>query len=192
MKEVFNGDMLGTNQRYFESVAGVPRESFQNDHVFRVQNCQITATIGDGKVSALRMELTKGCEADLHSFIGEYAPKAGQAITPGAFGEGQRYTASCLTDCGNAADPSAYALWVAPRAARGLEVLMEMVLVGDKAGDASDQWEAHMEKAAGRDYVSDKKFNCETRFDGAAEAAFKDVPVTAITIGYGLPTETCF
>lgn len=191
VKEVFNGDMLGTNQRYFESVAGVPRESYGNDHVFRVQNCQITATIGGGKVSALRMDLVKGCEVDLHSFIGEYAPKAGQPITPGAFGEGQRYTASCLSGCGNAADPSAYALWVGPRAAGGIEVLMEMVLVGDKAANAADQWEEHMKKAAGEDYVLNTKFNCETRFDSVAEAAFKDVPATSVTIGYGLPTERC-
>ncbi|WP_315141362.1 hypothetical protein [Achromobacter marplatensis] len=191
VKEVFNANMLGTNQRYFESVAGIPRESNGNDHLFLVQNCPITATIGGGKVSALRMELANGCEADLQSFIGEYAPKAGQPITPGAFGRGQRYTASCLTECGNAVDPSAYALWVAPRAAGGLEVLMEMVLAGGKAADAADQWEAHMKKAAGNDYVINTKFNCETRFDDVAEAAFKDVPVNAITIGYGLPTERC-
>ncbi|KAG1445153.1 hypothetical protein G6F57_017648 [Rhizopus arrhizus] len=60
-----------------------------------------------------------------------------------------------------------------------------------KAADAADQWEAHMKKAAGNDYVINTKFNCETRFDDVAEAAFKDVPVNAITIGYGLPTERC-
>ncbi|MBB1595742.1 hypothetical protein [Achromobacter sp. UMC46] len=191
VKEVFNADMLGTNQRYFESIAGVPRESNGNDHVFRVQQCQITATIGNGKVSALRMELANGCEADLQSFIGEDAPKAGQPVTPGAFGGGLRYTASCLSECGNAVDPSAYALYVAPRSAGGMEVLMEMVLAGDKALDAADQWEAQMKKAAGQDYVLNRKFNCETRFDSVATAAFKDVPVNAITIGYALPTERC-
>lgn len=191
VKEVFNGAMLGTDQRYFESIAGVPRESSGNDHVFVVQNCQITATIGNGKVSALRMELAKGCEADLRSFIGEDAPRAGQTITPGVFGRGQRYTADCLTQCGNAADPSAFALWTAPRSSGGMEVLMEMVLAGDKALDAADQWEAQMKKAVGEDYVLNTKFNCETRFDDAAAAAFKDVPVNSITIGYGLPTQRC-
>lgn len=191
VKEVFNGAMLGTDQRYFESVAGVPRESFGNDHVFRVQNCQVTATMGNGKVSALRLALANGCEADLTSFIGEDAPKAGQVITPGVFGRGQHYSADCLTQCGNAADPSAYALWVAPRSAGSLEVLLEMVLVSGKAAEAADQWEQHMKKAAGEDYVLNTKFNCETRFDSVAEAAFKDVPVTAVTIGHALPTQPC-
>jgi len=191
VKEVFHGSMLGTTQRYFESIAGVPRESFKNDYVFVVQECRITATITHDKVSALRMDLTDNCKPDLSSFIGEDAPKAGQPLTPGAFGRGQRYTASCLTDCGNAVDPSAYALWVAPRSSGGLEVLMEMVLAGGKALDAADQWEAAIKKAAGQDYVLNRKFNCETRFDTAAEAAFKDVPVNAITVGYGLPVERC-
>ncbi|AYD66471.1 hypothetical protein DVB37_23020 [Achromobacter sp. B7] len=191
VKEVFNGAMLGANQRYLESVAGVPRESFGNDHVFVVQQCQVRATIGNGKVTALRLELAPGCEADLKSFIGEDAPKAGQPITPGMFGRGLRYTADCLSQCGNAADPSVYALWTAPRSSGAVEVLMETVLVSGKAMDAADAWEAQIKKAAGEDYVMDTKFNCETRFDDAAQAAFKDVPVTAITVGYGLPTQRC-
>ena len=43
--EVFTGDMLGTNQRYFESIAGIPRESFGDEHKFKVQGCDITATV---------------------------------------------------------------------------------------------------------------------------------------------------
>lgn len=68
---------------------------------------------------------------------------------------------------------------------------MEMVPAGGKAADAADQWEAHMKKAAGQDYVVNRTFNCETRFDSAAAAAFKEVPVNAITIGYALPAEPC-
>lgn len=191
VQEVFNGDMLGTNQRYFESVAGIPRESNGDQHLFRVQNCQITATISSGKVSALGMELAKGCEPDLSSFIGEYAPKPGQALTPGAFGSGVQYTADCLWMCGNAADPSAYASWEAPRAAGALEVLLEIVLVGTAATDAADKWTDQMKQAAGEDYLLDTKFNCDSRFNGVAGAAFKDVVATRVTIGHGLPKLSC-
>lgn len=69
VKEVFNGDMLGTTQRYFESIAGIPRESFDNEHTFRVQGCNITATIDNNSVSALRMELNDKRQADLTTFI---------------------------------------------------------------------------------------------------------------------------
>lgn len=79
--EVFTGDMLGTNQRYFESVAGIPRESNGNDHRFKVQGCDITATVEGGKVSKLRLELTPKCQADLTQFVGTYAPAPGHPRT---------------------------------------------------------------------------------------------------------------
>ncbi|OZI39666.1 hypothetical protein CEK29_19145 [Bordetella genomosp. 5] len=191
VNDVFNGSMLGVDQRYFESVAGIARESFGKDHVFVVKNCRITATIDNGKVSALSLVTANGCDADLRSFIGEDAPTPGQPITPRAFGSGMRYTASCLAGCGNAVDPAAYALWQAPRSSGGMEVLLEMLLVGGKASSAAHGWREHMNKSAGEDYVLQTKFNCETRFDTYAAKLFADVPVTAVTIGYGLPQQKC-
>ena len=191
VSDVFNGSMLGVTQRYFESVAGIPRESFGNDKVFVVKNCRVTATIKNDKVSALNLVIANGCEADLRSFIGDDAPPAGQPITPGAFGSGLRYTASCLARCGNAVDPSAYALWQAPRSSGGMEVLLEIVLASGKASSAAHGWREHMNKSAGEDYVLQTQFNCETRFDAFAAKAFQDVPVSAVTIGYGLPQQKC-
>lgn len=191
VQEVFNADMLGTNQRYFESIAGIPRESDGNDHVFRVKNCRITATIKSDKVTALHMDLVNGCEADLRSFIGEDAPKPGQKITPSLFGSDLKYSAECLSMCGNAYDPSAYALWTAPRSGGGLEVLLGFVLAGSEALDAAEVWTKKMKKEAGEDYVMNTKFNCDARFNSVAEAAFKNVAATSVTIGYGLPTQPC-
>lgn len=95
--EVFNGDMLGTNQRYFESVAGIPRESNGDEHIFKVQGCDITATVEGGKVGKLRIELTPKCQADLTQFVGTYAPAPDNPLTVGAFiassGGGLSYSA---------------------------------------------------------------------------------------------------
>lgn len=106
--EVFNGDMLGTNQRYFESIAGIPRESSGNQHLFRVSGCNITATIQNNSVTALRLELTPSCQADLASFLGEsFAPVGSFQQAAGDLS----FYSDCLTLCGNAVDPSAYAHW---------------------------------------------------------------------------------
>lgn len=195
VKEVFNGEMLGTNQRYFESIAGIPRQSYGDSHVFRVQGCDITATINNGAVASLSMELGGQCQANLGTFIGDYAPPAGQTLTPGAFeessGGGLSYLADCLSLCGNAADPSVYALWEGPRAAGFMEVMLEVVLVDGDALDAASLWQDHMTKAAGEDFVMDTRFNCDRRFDAEAHQAFKDVKVTAVTIGHGLSTPRC-
>ncbi len=55
-----------------------------DDHIFRIQGCDITATIAGGNVSALRLELTDTCQADLTTFIGDYAPPPGRTLTAGA------------------------------------------------------------------------------------------------------------
>ncbi|QIM49585.1 hypothetical protein G9Q38_10560 [Pusillimonas sp. DMV24BSW_D] len=195
VKEVFNGEMLGTTQRYFESVAGIPRQSLGENHTFRVKGCDITATIKGGSVSALHMPLSDTCRADLRSFIGDYAPAATSKLTFGAFaqtsGGDLRYLANCLTMCGNAYDPSAYAHWEGPRAAGFMQVLLEVVLVEDAAYAAASAWGEHMTKAAGEDYVMDTRFNCEARFDDVAAQAFKNVQVTAVTIGHELSVPGC-
>lgn len=194
LAEVFNGDMLGTNLRYFESIAGVARESFGDQHTYRVQGCEVTVT-GEDAVSALRLELSPTCKADIASFIGDFAPPANQTLTFGNFHVAAgdlSYYSDCLTLCGNAADPSVYAHWQGPRAVGFTDVLLEVVLVDGTALDAKDVWRQSMEQAKGEDWVMETKFNCERTFDAQAQQAFNNVAVTAITIGSELKTPECY
>lgn len=193
--EVFNGDMLGTNLRYFESIAGIARQSFDNQHTYRVEGCEITATVSGTAVSALRLELSPQCKADIASFIGEsFAPPANQPLTFGSFRAAAgdlSFYADCLTMCGNAYDPSVYALWEGPRAAGNLEVLLEAKLISDQAIDAANRWAQDMSQARGEDWVIDTKFNCERSFDSQAQQHFDAVEVTAISIGSELQKPGC-
>lgn len=193
--QVFNGDMLGTNLRFFESVAGIARTSFGDTHTYRVQGCEITATAGGGTVSALSMALSPTCKVDLSTFIGDFAPPAGKPLTVGALadstGADLEFYSDCVTLCGNAADPSVYALWEAPRAAGFTEVKLEVVLAGNDAIEAADQWTEAMQKAKGEDFVGETRFNCERTFDKQAQASFKNIQVNAITIGTGLAKPGC-
>ncbi len=193
--EVFNGEMLGTNQRYFESIAGIPRESFGDEHKFRVQGCNITATITEDTVSALRLELTPQCQADLTQFVGDYAPAPGQPLTFGAFeqasGGGLSYHADCLSGCGNSYDPSVYGHWEGPRAVDFMEVLLEAVQVEDAAIEAADIWRNQMIKTMGEDWVMDGQFNCNRQFDPVARQALNAVQVTAVTVGQQLRVPGC-
>lgn len=195
VKEVFNGDMLGTNQRYFESIAGIARTSDGDTHTFRVQGCDIAVSMIEAKVSSLHMQLSPTCSADLTTFLGNDAPAATPNLTFGTFAQfthsSLRYQANCLTMCGNAEDPSVYAYWEGPRSLGFIEVILETVLAGDPALDASNVWQEKMVNATNQDYILDTKFNCESRFDNIAAEAFKNVPVTAITIGHGLTKLSC-
>ena len=193
--EVFTGDMLGTNQRYFESIAGIARESNGNDHKFKVQGCNVTATIEGGNVTRLKLETGPKCPADLTKFVDSYAPAPGKPLTFGAFDEssggGIAYSADCLTMCGNAYDPSVYALWDGPRAVNGMQVLLEVTLTSDESIAAADAWKDQIVKAKGEDFVIDTTFNCDPQFSAGAKKAFASVPVTAVTIGTGLTSLGC-
>lgn len=193
--EVFNGEMLGTNQRYFESIAGIPRESFGDEHKFRIQGCNITATITEGTVNTLRLELTPQCQADLTQFVGDYAPAPGQPLTFGAFeqasGGGLSYHADCLSGCGNSYDPSVYGHWEGPRVVDFMEVLLEAVQVEDAAIEAAAAWREQMIKTMGEDWVMDGKFNCDHQFTPVARQAFNNVQVTAVTVGQQLRVPSC-
>lgn len=193
--EVFNGDMLDTNQRYFESVAGIPRQSYGDQHLFRISGCNITATVQNNSVTALRLELTPSCQADLTSFLGEsFAPPAGQPLTVGSFQQAAgdlSFYSDCLTLCGNAADPSVYAHWEGPHAVNFREAMLEVVLAGDAALEASSRWQQQMTAAKGEDWVMETRFNCERDFDGQAQQSFAAVEVNAISIGSGLVKPGC-
>lgn len=193
--EVFTGDMLGTNQRYFESIAGIPRESLGNDHKFKVQGCNVTATIEGGNVTRLKLETGPKCPADLTKFVDSFAPAPGKPLTIGAFDEssggGFVYSADCLTMCGNAYAPSVYALWDGPHATNYLQVLLEVSLTSDEAIAASNAWKDQIVKAKGEDFVIDTRFNCDPQFTASATKAFASVPVTAVTIGTGLTSPGC-
>lgn len=193
--EVFTGDMLGKNQRYFESIAGIAQESNGDEHTFKVQGCDVTATIEGGKVTRLRLETAPECQADLTRFVGSYAPAPGKPLTLGAFdasaGGGMVYSADCLSMCGNAFDPSVYALWEGPHAVNFMQVLLEIRLTSDEAIAAADAWTEQILKAKGEDFVNATNFNCDPQFAEGAKKAFAHVPVTAVTIGTGLASPGC-
>lgn len=193
--QVFNGEMLGTNLKYFESVAGVARTSFGDKHTYKVQGCEITADATGGSINDLRLELSPTCKADLGSFIGTFAPPANQPLTFAALHESTggplEFYADCLTMCGNAFDPSVYALWEGPRAVGFTQVLVEAILIDDEAIAASQKWADEMKKRKGDDFVIDNKYNCERSFDPVALQSFKLVAITAVTLGTQLTKPGC-
>jgi len=193
--QVFNGEMLGTNLKYFESLAGVARTSFGDTHTYKVQGCEITADATGGTVHQLRLALSPACKADLSSFIGDFAPPANQPLTFAALhqstGGPLEFYADCLEMCGNAYDPSVYALWEGPRAIGFTQVLVEAMLTDDAAIDAAGKWSTEMKKHKGEDFVIDNQYNCERSFDPIALQSFKPVAITAVTIGTQLSKPGC-
>lgn len=193
--QLFNGEMLGTNLKHFESLAGVARTSAGDQHSYKVQGCEITADAPGGTINSLRLSLSPGCQADLSSFIGDFAPAANQPLSIAALhastGGPLEFYADCLQLCGNAADPSVYAFWEGPRAVNFAQVLVEVVLTDDAAIAAAGKWSAEMTRHKGEDFVLEGRYNCDRSFDPIALQSFKQIAVTAVTLGAELSKPGC-
>ncbi len=191
LNDVFNASMLGKQLRYFESVAGITQEIRGTEHYFMVAGCEVVADVAQDTVVGLSLAVSPKCPANLTSFLGEsFAPDSRKPLTFGRFAEAasptMEFHADCLTSCGNAYDPGVQAYWEGPRALNFIQVRLEVLLVEEPALTASSQWSDGMTRQRGEDYVLDTRFNCERSFDDMALTAFKDVPVTRVTIGQGL------
>lgn len=196
---IFDPEMIGANLAYFEQVTGPARNGSGTDiNIYKVDGCEITAQISKGTIEWLRMDVSPSCSFNLTPFVpsvdGELPPV--HQLTFGTFDKASRntgrYMASCLTRCGNAADPVVYELWEGSRPEMGLQVMLGVVLVDDASIAASNAWQVPMEKAKGEDWVGEARFNCaRNEYDDVARKAFRDITITTISIGYNLMLPEC-
>lgn len=193
VSELISYDMLGSDLRYFESIAGVARTSYEWNYVYKVDGCNIEVTAPQAhSINRIHIELSDTCQPDLSNALASYAPNADKALTVGnfidSFGDVNFY-ANCLIGCGNAYDPSVYVYWAGPRAFDFREVLLEVKQVSNEAIDAAQKWAEIMQNVEGEDWLFNSQYNCTTKYNTQAKELLSPVKVTAITIGYELNTD---
>lgn len=198
LRRVFDPEMLSVDLAYFEQTTGIARNTYVNKKLYKMGDCMVTAYISDGSVRALRLDMSKKCTFDLNEFLHNYKGNfpAPHVMTFGQFdaitGGGGRFFADCLSSCGNAADPIVYELWEGSNADMALEVMLEVVQAGDPALAAADKWQAAMEREEEEDWIMYAKFNCSrTKYDQVAHQVFRDVKISAITVGYNIEPPSC-
>lgn len=189
LDEIFSTEMLSSDLSHLEKLAGKPRSKLGNTREYKIGKCPLTVETDSKSISSLQMKVSPSCTFDISNVVSNlpkntYAHKLthGQfdAITNG----GGQFMADCLgLMCGNAADPSVYQYWQAPRSDQFVELLLQTELVSNKAIDASSKWEGIMKKKEGEDFVMDAKFNCG-KYDPDAHRLFKNIPVTHIRVGH--------
>lgn len=169
---------------------GAPPETEYLIHSYQVNGCKVDVEVKNDlskTIVALSIAATSSCQSAQLSevFKGQKTPN----LTTLTFGQltsvmgAARYTADCLSLCGNAYDPSVYASW---------DVLVaEVVLVNGPAIDASMNWEKAIDSKYGEDYVVDNRFNCTQEFDALAAQEFKNVKVTKLTLRQPSPKREC-
>lgn len=198
LSRIFSPKMLSANIEYLEQITGPARQTIMNSKTYDVDGCDVTAVVANGTIGSLRLDLNQKCTFDLNAFVN---------VTPGRFpsanvmtiGEFDSLTnnqgqlrSDCIYMCGNAVEPTVSDFWEGPHADQFIEVRAEVTLVDDAAINASIAWKNIMEKGEGEDWVINTKFNCQkTKYDDSGHKLFKDVKLSAITIGYGLEVPHC-
>ncbi|WP_288637872.1 hypothetical protein [uncultured Oxalobacter sp.] len=190
LDEIFTTEMLSSDLPSLEKLAGKPKDKFGNTREYKVGKCPLTVYTDGKSISSIEMKVSPSCTFDI-SNIAPNLPKNTYAhtLTHGQFDAitngGGQFMADCLGMCGNAADPSVYHYWQAPRSDQFVEFMLETQLVTDKASNAASKWENIMRKKEGEDFVMYTKFNCG-KYDRDAHRLFKNVPITHIRVGSGI------
>jgi len=192
---VVSADMLKAQVPYLEKVIGPAKYVNGDVRTYEVSGCTVDVHVSNNAVRAFEMYVTPRCSPDMNRFLGgprRWPPLLG--MTFGQFtgienGEGialKRMFATCLGLCGNAADPIVYQLYEGPHVEGYLEVALESVIAYPPSIEASERWEKVMPGGQGEHYIWNHQFNCDPNVDDAGIAAFKDVKIDRIAIGYDL------
>ncbi len=190
LARMFDPEMIDADVAYFEQVAGLPRRTFENTKSYKVDGCEVVATIARGAVRSLQLELGQDCTFDLNKFLPNYSGKfpPPHMMTVGQFdaitNRTGHFYSDCIHACGNAVDPSVVEHWIGSRADGFVEIMLEVVMRNDRAINAAFAWYDAMEEVEGKEWVVNEQWNCTRKHDATASRAFKDVGITSITIGY--------
>lgn len=197
LAKIFDQETIGADVAWLENITGPARNTYGKTKIYKVDGCEITATTVKGTIDALRMEITPTCTFDLAAVLPRFEGKlpplekltfgAFDALTPGA----GRFYADCLDQCGNAADPVVIEHWSGGRPDRVIEVMLEVAQVSDATLAAADAWRKAMREGESKDWVIKRQFNCSNKYDELAHKVFRDIPITAITVGWQLEPPAC-
>lgn len=200
LNKIFDPEMLGANLPYFEKISGPAKNTFsyskgKKTNVYKIEGCEVTVEVSNGSIESLGLNgLSPKCSFNINKFLPNMVglPPL-YNMTFGQFDSatgGGLYGADCLMGCGAAAESNAYAVWQASMADNAHEVQVGVIL-SDPAWDAASKWLDAMRKGESEDWIIDRKFVCNKKYNPFAQKAFKDVRITSVKIGMGLIKPAC-
>lgn len=158
-------NVIGMSPEFLEQRLGTPKDKRPGALVYDIGGCTINYWSEDAQVTSLFFDVTKSCRVKIR----------GRTIGPNTLfgeilrqGDGGAITATCLADCGNAADPTIDLRYVASRATNDVGINFSSDNV--QSGDALELWEQEVRREQGLgefDPTYDSEgFNCATRPSG--------------------------
>jgi len=194
--KIFSEDMLSVDLAYFEQIAGIAKYTRGNTKIYYVDNCEVTATVVNGSVTALGLELSSKCTFDLNKFSINTNGKLPMPhnMTLGQFSTlilGDLSFTGQYLRCGSCPDPIIYALRIGSHADNWLDILLEMTSNAENQEEATTSWIRAMSGNDGyMNIESDANgiFNCDSKYSALANKLFRYVKISKITIGNNIGT----
>lgn len=194
LDRIFSPEMFDVDIAYFEKIAGAAINTTANVREYKIDGCDVTANIGGDKINSLKLNVNQNCTFNLNAFVNRGFSSV-NTLTFGQFNElstsSGQFIADCLMSCGNSSDSIVSEYWIGSNAEQSLEIKLDVELVDTAAIDAAHNWKEAM-SSKGEDWIIEAKFNCDgAEYDSVAHEAFKNVKITAITIGYYIEKPSC-
>lgn len=172
---------VGSYLPKLEQLIGLPDTVIANTRYYNVDGCNVVVQTAGNNVEAIGLRnISERCQFELRPGLSV------ANLTFRAFEQavgGLTYKASCLTMCGNAVDPSVYGLYEGSHAEGFVRYTAEAQVVSDSALEAAARWSTAMQEAEGEDYVFERKFNCDTKYEQVARDGLATVKIEAIYVG---------
>ena len=92
------------------------------------------------------------------------------------------FQASCISMCGNAADPTVTFHWDGPHAVGFMNIDLVSIIAYGQSLDAVEKWRTLMTKNEGEDYVIHTRFNCDDKYEKIGLQLFQNVEVYEIIV----------
>jgi len=199
LAQVFNADTIDADLSYLEYMTGPARNTSDSvirgneiikigdgyiEKVYRVDGCEVTASIERGVVRSLGLTLSPTCTFKLNAFLVK-RPELTTSVHKMTFGQIASalgnygsFTASCFESCGTT-DPSIYDLITLANNEGYYQIMME-----DIGSEQDIRWADAIIKAKGHEWASNREnAHCSGKYSDVASRLFKAAKITKITIG---------
>lgn len=200
LQDVFNDDMLNIQLAFLESRVGVARRvragSGEQLREYKIDGCDVTAHVKNNEVvgyglilggpepwrsakSNCNVEIPRGSGLRTNGLTtGKFINTMGLGIaSPNAL-----FQASCISMCGNAADPTVTFHWDGPHAVGFMNIDVVSIIAYGQSLDAVEKWRTLMTKNEGEDYVIHTRFNCDGNYERLGLELFQNVEVYEIIV----------
>jgi len=196
LANIFSITTMGIRIPYLETKIGPAKRvtRWRRDEEWRdyeVGSCQFTVIANDKAVNSLEVPLNGKCPIDLNTLLQTKDipahPTFGQIESAAHVTDTGKVYSDCLSNCGNASDPSLYLEWQGPHSNLFVEIMLQAKMVNADAIEAALKLTSIIAKDAHvQDFQTTDFLNCSKAYDYEARRLMRNVKVTSVQFGYDI------